>query len=67
MSGFGGLFGGVGEMLGGIFGEEAGVEGALGIAELLSPEARRRRGETMPAVYERYLCGKPRELNINDR
>jgi hypothetical protein len=61
MDNFGDLFGMLGEMFGG----EAGAEGAMGIAELLSPEGRRR--EAPPIVYERYLCGGPRRLNINDR
>jgi hypothetical protein len=61
---FGDLFGGLGDALGEIFGGEAGAEGAMGIAEMLSPEGRR---EAQPYVYERYLCGGPRKLNINDR
>lgn len=63
------LFGGLGEMLGGIFGGDAGAEGAMGIVEMLSPEGRRQRGgeAMMPIVYERYLCGGPRTLHINDR
>jgi hypothetical protein len=65
MDSFGDLFGGLGDMLGEMFGGEAGAEGAMGIAELLSPEGRRR--EVPPIVYERYLCGGPRRLNINDR
>jgi hypothetical protein len=64
MDSFGDLFGGLGDMFGEIFGE-AGAEGAMGIAELLSPEGR--RPEVQAIVYERYLCGGPRKLNINDR
>jgi len=59
------LFGGIGDMLGGIFGGEAGEEGAMGLAEMLMPEGGRR--EVQIAVYERYLCGGPGQLNINDR
>jgi hypothetical protein len=59
------LFGGIGDMFGEIFGGEAGAEGAMGLAEMLAPEGR--RGEMQSAVYERYLCGGPRKLNINDR
>jgi hypothetical protein len=42
----------------------------MGIVEMLSPESRQqqRGGEAMmPIVYERYLCGGPRTLHINDR
>jgi hypothetical protein len=66
MDSFGDMFGGIGDMLGEMFGGEAGAEGAMGLAELLTPEGR-RRGEAMPIVHERYLCGGPRQLNINDR
>jgi hypothetical protein len=59
------LFGGFGEMVGGLFGGEAGAEGAMGLAEMLAPEGR--RDGVQIAVYERYLCGGPRKLNINDR
>jgi hypothetical protein len=65
MDNFGNLFGGLGDMFGEILGGEAGAEGAMGIAELLSPEGR--RGEMQAIVHERYLCGGPRKLNINDR
>lgn len=61
MDSFGDFFGGLGELFGG----EAAAEGAMGAAELLSDG--RKRGETQPIVYERYLCGGPRELHINDR
>jgi hypothetical protein len=59
------LFGGIGDVLGEIFGGEAGAEGAMGLGGMFAPEGR--RGEAQSAVYERYLCGGPRELNINDR
>jgi hypothetical protein len=66
MDGFGDMLGGLGDLIGGIFGGEAGVEGAMGLAEFLSPEGRER--EAAPyIVYERYLCGAPRQLHINDR
>ncbi len=68
MDGFGDLFGGVGDVLGEIFGGEVGAEGAMGIVEWLSPEGRRQRGEELPPIaYERFLCGGPREVHINDR
>ena len=61
----GDLFGGIGDMLGEFFGGEAEERGAMDLAELLMPEGGRR--EVQIAVYERYLCGGPRRLNINDR
>jgi hypothetical protein len=60
------MFGGLGEVIGEIFGGEAGAEGALGLGAFLSGE-KGRRGEGAPIVYERYLCGGPRKLHINDR
>jgi hypothetical protein len=65
MDNLGDLFGGLGDVLGEMFGGEAGAEGAMGIAELFSPESR--RGEAQAFVYERYLCGGPRKLHVNDR
>lgn len=65
MDSFGDLFGGLGDVIGEIFGADAGAEGAMGLAELLSPEGHRR--EVQAPVYERYLCGGPRQLNLNDR
>jgi hypothetical protein len=65
MDSFGDIFGGLGDMLGEFFGGEA-AEGAMGLAEVFAPEGR-RRGEQAPVAYERYLCGGPRQLNINDR
>lgn len=53
-------------MLGDMFGGDGAGEGAMGLAELFSPDERRRTG-TEVVVYERYLCGGPRALNINDR
>jgi hypothetical protein len=66
MDSFGDMFGGLGDMIGEFIGGEAGAEGAMGLAEIFSPEGRRGR-EGPAIVYERYLCGGPRELNINDR
>ena len=66
MDGLGDLFGGVGDMLGEMFGGEASAEGLMGFGELLSPEGRRANAAA-PVIYERYLCGGPRERNINDR
>jgi hypothetical protein len=65
MGDFGDLFGGVGDVLGEMFG--GGDEAAAGFAAFLSPEGGRRRENVEPPAFERYLCGKPRELNINDR
>ena len=65
MDGIEGLFGAIGEMLGGLTG--AAAEGA--------PEAvvgrSRRRGDrrtkpTLSATVGRYLAGAPRALNVND-
>jgi hypothetical protein len=67
MDGLGDILGGLGDMLGGVFGTDAGTEGAMGLAELLAPEAQRERREAGPVVYERYLCGGPRTLHVNDR
>jgi hypothetical protein len=67
MDNLGDVFGGLSDLIGGIFGSDAGIEGAMGLAEVLSPDERNRR-EALPfIVYERYLCGGPRQLNINDR
>ena len=62
----GDLFGGLGDVFGEIFGGEGAAEGAMGLAELLAPEGR-GRGDLPSIAYERYLCGGPRTLNINDR
>jgi hypothetical protein len=66
MDNFGDLFGGLGDVFGEIFGGDGAAEGAMGLAELLGPQER-GRGEMPTIVYERYLCGGPRTLNINDR
>ena len=47
----------LGDILGTIFGE-----GVFGEAE-----ERMERREEPAFVYERYLCGGPKYLNINDR
>jgi hypothetical protein len=58
---------GFGDFLGGLFegaGEAAewfGIEGPGGEAERPAPY----EGD-VPATYERYLAGGPRDLNIND-
>ncbi len=67
MDNFGDLFGGLGEILGEMLGEQdEGVAG--GLAAMLAPERRRRSEEAIvPIVYARYLCGGPRELDVNDR
>ncbi len=66
MDNFGDLFGGLGEMLGDMLGVEAVTDGAEGIGEMFSRDSRGERGDA-PIVYERYLCGGPRTLHINDR
>lgn len=48
---------GFGEILGEIFGERVFGEA----------EERMERREEPAYVYERYLCGGPKYLNINDR
>ncbi len=67
MDGFGDLFGGVGDMLGEMFGGEATAEGAMGFMEMLSPDGQRRGESVVPVEYTRYLCGGPRNLHVNDR
>ncbi len=69
MSDFGDLFGGLGDMLGGIFGG-AGAEaseGVMGLSEMFSSEGSPERRGSELVSYERFLCGGPRALNINDR
>jgi hypothetical protein len=67
MDNFGDLFGGLSDLIGDMIGsgvEEAGAEG-VGAMFAAPPDGG---GEAeMPYVYERYLCGGPRSLNINDR
>ncbi|HWT05464.1 MAG TPA: hypothetical protein VN224_06885 [Xanthomonadales bacterium] len=64
MDGIEGLFGAIGEMLGGLAGAaaegapEAVVAGAVGAATSDEPGAS--------ATFERYLAGAPRALNVND-
>jgi hypothetical protein len=64
---------GLGDILGGLFGglfENADVasEVAMGVGEqFFSPNGDGRGQPGLPIVYERYLCGAPRQLNINDR
>jgi hypothetical protein len=72
MDGFGDLLGGLGDLLGAMLGdgaEEAGA--AAGMGALFGAGAGGRRNESQAplpyAAYERYLCGGPRNLNINDR
>jgi hypothetical protein len=66
MDDFGDVLGGIGDLLGGLFGVEAGAEGVRGAMEMFGGERGRDR-EVEPYVYERYLCGGPKQLNINDR
>jgi hypothetical protein len=67
MDNFGDLFGGLGDIIGGIFGNAEATDGAMGLAELFSPDERGGGEAPEQIVYERYLCGGPRTLNINDR
>jgi hypothetical protein len=65
MDGLGDLFGSIGEMLSGL-GEGAGEAAADGAVAAMA--FGRRDGETpsMTASVDRYLCGGPRVLNVND-
>ncbi len=57
---------GFGELLGGLFGDSA--EGGFGemIAGIFGGgEPPSEQGQ--PVTYERYLCGGPKDLNLNDR
>jgi hypothetical protein len=45
-----------GEILGTIFGER-----------IFGGREERDEPQEAPIVYERYLCGGPKDLNINDR
>ena len=62
MEGLGDLFGSIGEMLGGIAESDEAAEGV--VAGL----AFGRNGEAPDASssVDRYLCGGPRTLNVND-
>ena len=67
MDNLGDLFGGLGDALGEIFGSDGAAEGAMGLGrDSLARRPRSRRNPTA-VVYERYLCGGPRKLNVNDR
>ena len=66
MDNLGDLFGGLGDILGDMFGGSGAGEGVMDIADFFAPDDRARR-EGPRAVYERYLCGGPRTLNVNDR
>ena len=59
---------GFGELLGGLFGEsaEAGGLGEL-IAGIFGGGKSTEREIGQPVTYERYLCGGPKNLNMNDR
>jgi hypothetical protein len=59
---------GFGELLGGLFGEsaEAGGLGEL-IAGIFGGGKAPEREIGQPVTYERYLCGGPKNLNMNDR
>jgi len=66
MGGFDGLFGAIGELLGGLAGaggEGAGEAIAGGVVEAVTDKDE----AGADATFERYLAGAPRVLNINDR
>ena len=62
MDNFGDMLGGLGDIIGGIFGGGEAGGGGLDLGALLSRDDE-RRGESPPIAYERYLCGGPRKLN----
>ena len=66
MEGFGELFGAIGELFGGAA-EFAGENVAEAVAGGFVDAARERNDTESDAVYERYLAGAPRVLNVNDR
>ena len=55
------------DMLGSLFGESAEGEGAAALLGGLFGGEKRSREPGEAIVYERYLCGGPKYLNINDR
>lgn len=61
----------IGDMLGSLFGgavEGAGVaDTAAGLLGGLFGGQPRQSEVVQPITYERYLCGGPKHLNINDR
>jgi hypothetical protein len=64
---FGDLLGGLGDILGGLFDNGEAAEGVMGLTDLFAPDGRRRAEPAAPIVYERFLCGAPRRLHLNDR
>ncbi|MBC5800259.1 MAG: hypothetical protein GIX03_06160 [Candidatus Eremiobacteraeota bacterium] len=61
-----------GDIIGSIFGGDAAGGDAAGgvgdmIAGLFGSAREEQRGEGEPIIYERYLCGGPKTLGINDR
>ena len=60
----------LGDMLGGLFGDAesaGGGEVVAGILGGLFGGGKREREPGEAVTYERYLCGGPKNLNINDR
>jgi hypothetical protein len=66
MDSLGGLFSALGELFGGAA-EFAGENVAEAVAGGFIEAARERNETESDAVYERYLAGVPRPLNVNDR
>ena len=61
-----------GDLIGSIFGGGGGsgdaVEGVADVVAGLFGSGRENEGSDQPQiVYERFLCGGPKSLNINDR
>jgi len=60
-----------GDILGSIFGGGGGGDAAEGVTDMVAglfgASGGEQGGESELIVYERYLCGGPKALGINDR
>jgi len=60
-----------GDILGSIFSGGGGGDAAEGVTDvvagLFGGAREEQGGESAPIAYERYLCGGPKTLGINDR